>query len=239
VARNRGIAEAKGSHLFFLDADDLVAPEAFERLAAALEGRPRTVAWMACGRFRADPTILESIVQPHATAFYPTVIDTNLGPPHTWLAPASIVRAVGGFFEPLQFSEDWDIIWRIGLHADALVPLPYVGALYRQHAKSQFATMGIVNRTRGHAAVMARMIPEFLQRPELVQQYGEQLFWGAWAALTRARAQRVPWTELKDLRRQIAILAKLGPDVVTRMRLTTLIRAFGVRISVLLYKATR
>ena len=49
------------------------------------------------------------------------------------------VRA-GGFREDLVNSEDWDFWGRIALTGARLVPVAYVGALYRRHALSQVAT---------------------------------------------------------------------------------------------------
>lgn len=237
VARNRGIAEARGTHLLFLDADDLIAPEALERLTAAVATRPDSIALMGCARFTTDPRSPDSVVDAATGVFFPTLIQTNLGPPHTWLAPTRIVRQAGGFYEPLQWSEDWDVLWRIGLHAAGIECVPYAGALYRQHPKSQFATMGLANRRRGHAAVMARMIPAFLERPDLLERHGSALFWGGWTAHRRARVQGVSWTELRALRRGLNDLATRGPKAVTETRTATVARLLGVRLTMWLEAA--
>lgn len=229
VARNRGIAEAAGSHVLFLDADDLLAPEALQHLSAALEGRPRSVAMMGCARFTEDPAQPTSIVSAEIEQFFPTVIDTNFGPPHVWMAPLDIIRAVGGFYEPMRWSEDWDIVWRMGLHADGVIPVDYVGALYRIHPASQFSTNSMANRCRGHAAIMARMIVGLSARPDLLAIHGVRLFWAARSAISRAREYGVSWTELAPLTDAISALVRTGPDDVRRLKLARLVSLVGAR----------
>lgn len=233
VARNRGIAEARGTHVLFLDADDLLGPEALERLTAAVAGRSDAVAIMGCQWFREDPDRPYN-VQPMAHhTFYPGIIEANFGPPHCWLAPRSIVQVADGFCETMRWFEDWDLWWRVGLHAAALIPVDYAGAKYRQHATSQLATTKPRDRALGHATLMARMADALLKRRDVLEQHGEQLYWSVWSALRHARSKGVSWQELSELSATLTILARQGPESVRKLRSSLIIRLLGVRTALL------
>ena len=51
-ARNRGIAEAAGKYIMFLDSDDIYAPRLFERVAAAAADEPDVIIWGAKEEYR-------------------------------------------------------------------------------------------------------------------------------------------------------------------------------------------
>jgi glycosyltransferase involved in cell wall biosynthesis len=231
VARNRALSEAKGTHVLFLDADDLIEPETLARLAAAVEGVPGAVAIMGCAWFETDPEAPYSVREATQREFFPDIIESNFAPPHCWLAPLEVVRAAGGFCDTLRWFEDWDLWWRVGLHASALVPVPYVGARYRRHQQSQLATTSLADRTRGHAALMAGMVSAFLERPAFLTKHGDRLFWSAWTAIKRAREQGVAWSELSALSDGVRRLARDGPPTVRGSFTARAVGLFGVRIA--------
>jgi glycosyltransferase involved in cell wall biosynthesis len=229
IARNRGIGEARGTHLLFLDADDLLHADALSTLLAAVDRRVDCVARMGCALFCEDPN--QPLEQSWATApaFFPAIISGNLGPPHTWLVPTAIVRRIGGFRTDLQIFEDWEFWCRIGLTGAAIENVDLIGAYYRRHPNSQLAQMRTELTALGHVRVLEALVAGILPNDQMVEAHGENLFWQLWVAINRARSVGVPWKELTKLSTALAAVANRGPLSVKKSRYAQMIRWLGVR----------
>lgn len=238
VARNRGIAEAKGDYLLFLDADDMLAPEALERLAEAAGAAPGAVVLMGSASFEHSPHDPLHMAIPEYDGFFPAIIHENPGVPHCWLTPKSLVEEAGRFPADSQLFEDWDLWAQIALTGARLVCIPFVGALYRRHRACQSATSHAADRARGFAHVMERLGRGMLARPDLLEKYAVDMFWGAWTALHRCREKGVPWSQLRDLRAVIRELIRRGPPSVRRIRFAQAIRVLGVPLAETLRNVT-
>lgn len=230
-ARNTGIAAAKGSHLFFLDADDLIKEDALEQLSCAARANPEAMILMRSIRFEDDPARPVSEPSNPPGEFFPGIIDDCLGTPHAWLTPASVYRRTVGFIPTRNYFVDWEFWCQVALLNPPLVTLPYIGALYRNHAQSMSSTIHVAKRLRGHVAVMETLTSGMLSQPKLLDQFGGDLFWSSCVALERARAAKVPWTDLQRLERAIVEIARRQPASLRASTFPKAVRWLGFRLA--------
>jgi glycosyltransferase involved in cell wall biosynthesis len=127
AARNRGIAEARGEWIAFLDSDDLWHPEKLERQFNAIDGfqgrfgacytevrfinNPslKITAFSPLGRHYTDPVGVLSNPRRFIAGSGPTIFVQSL------LARTALVKAAGGFDENLFLGEDQDFTFRLAL----------------------------------------------------------------------------------------------------------------------------
>ena len=134
AARNRGIDEARGEWIAFLDDDDLWAPDKLALQLDAVRQTRRLWAYTGHVNITADHRVLGGAPPSAPDKVQHDLRRTNLipGGGSSVLARADLVRRVGGFDENLGILEDWDLWIRLAREGrPAWVRRPLVG--YRIH----------------------------------------------------------------------------------------------------------
>ncbi len=122
AAANEGLARVRDDTVVYLDDDDLLAPDHFERLLAARAAGPEPIVY-------SDSVVVllaregDGWKERHRELQYSMDFDgdfllyANYIPLPCVLFDAALVRKAGGFDASLEFSEDWDLLIRLSREA--------------------------------------------------------------------------------------------------------------------------
>ena len=128
AARNTGLKASSSEFIAFLDADDLWKPTKLENQMGLFQKDPHT-GFVYCGFEYCDeigeaiPTSLSHIHPTRGNDPKVFLSDNSIVPtPGVLLVRRSALEAVGWFDESLIYTEDWDLLIRLGLR----FPFDYV-----------------------------------------------------------------------------------------------------------------
>jgi glycosyltransferase involved in cell wall biosynthesis len=217
-ARNRGLREASGAYLQFLDSDDVIDSAKFELQLALLAGASRPALAFCDHRYGAEDDIHRTIERhpfydPRFCMARPIEDiaarwETELSIPiHCFLFDSRLFRERGILFdERLANHEDWDCWMRVLASGPQvlLVPRPLVISRYHPRSMSRNAK----RMRRGFLAAVDRQLDLCKDDPVLVHLlqrkraqmkavYAEEIRkeWLAW------RERQLPWRLLRAFRR--------------------------------------
>ncbi|ARV61248.1 glycosyl transferase family 2 [Nostocales cyanobacterium HT-58-2] len=146
IARNRGTELAQGQFIQYLDADDLLRPDALERRVNALEASGADVAysdWQRLeenekGEFLLGAVIARKIEDVHSDPQIALLTDF-WAPPAAVLYRRQIVNAIGKWNESLPIIQDARFLLDAALMSAKFVYVPGVGADYRVHKSNSLS----------------------------------------------------------------------------------------------------
>jgi glycosyltransferase involved in cell wall biosynthesis len=142
AARNAGLALARAPYIFFLDADDILLPDALQRMVATLDNNADRIACFAHHiRITEDGVELTRRADLSLKMFPADDTLRNLIAKNFIVCGAICIRTeaarrVRGFNPELKWGEDWEFWCRLAVLADFAAMPNDVVLLYRQHRGS-------------------------------------------------------------------------------------------------------
>lgn len=138
-SRNFAFSQAQGALIKFLDADDLLSPNAIEAQVRRLDNRLDAVATSAWGRFyRDDPTSFQrnpqSVWRDMKATDWLVEAWRDASPmmqPGMFLIPRTMLNQVGGWDETLSLIDDFEFFARLLCHASEVLFVPEATLYYR------------------------------------------------------------------------------------------------------------
>lgn len=219
-ARNTAIAAATAPWTFFLDADDWIAPDAFELLtAAAAAAEPGAGAVVGtCVRVDDAGAVLNTQPPVQGADLFPLFARTCAIVIHSCLVGTELIRRAGGFDESLVTCEDWDLWQRIARLGAGFASVPETVAFYRMRADSasrggwRMLRDGFRVIDRGHGEDPRLEGDAGAARPELSSQGRDtaKTYFACYAAGLEIAGERDPREMVGEL--GDALSAEVDPD---------------------------
>jgi GT2 family glycosyltransferase len=122
-ASNRALELARGRIVVLLDHDDLLAPHALERIAAAFAADDDVDYVYSDEDVLLDGERVDPFYKPD---WSPERFRNQMYTCHVSAFRTELVREVGGFHEEFEGSQDWDLVLRVTERARRIVHLPEV-----------------------------------------------------------------------------------------------------------------
>ncbi|OKH25861.1 glycosyltransferase family 2 protein [Chroogloeocystis siderophila] len=146
LARNRGIARAKGELIAFLDADDLWSPDKLECQVAALEQHPSAAVAYSWTYFMNDTATIVHAAPPvwcQGDVYAQLLVRNFLYSGSNALVRRDALAVVGGFDATLTHGEDWELFVRLAAIFEFVV-VPKAQVFYRHSPTSASAQVELM-----------------------------------------------------------------------------------------------